>query len=292
MKGSGFRVTAGIVFFVLLIIIMASNTTSILTSGVSMIDTEINRSNWNSGTFVRTKMDFGKNEHIEAFPDQIAEWEMRQDYDWPQIKEALGVDTLFVRAYEKDGFYQPLFFLVAQSKDLTSFHPPPVCYRALGYEIDDESVIYFPVTDRTWAAQHWRSIKEGNIFAGDLSAKRLIVSRRDAEGNILERRALIYYFVRDSGLTSNTITMIEVSTIIPGDSDYNSNIDMLRKWIGDATPEMFVPRQSKDELLGAKWTNSHGIVGWITIIMALSMPLAVVFWPVIKPRIPIIKNRL
>lgn len=280
MKGrrpSGFRVTTGIILFFAVIAILSSNRETLFMKGISMIDTEINEAG-SSAAFVRTKMDFGSNEHMLSFPWQVGEWEATGEYDWAMIKELLGADVMLVRSYDRPELYMPVFLLIAQSGDVSSFHPPPVCYRAQGYEIDEESTVKFPVTDSVWAGDSWRSMREGNIFKGELSAKLLIVSKRNTEGEITERRGVLYYYVKDSSAVTDSITMIEVSATAPVNLPYDGTIELLKTLLGDSIPAMFEPHE-KSERIAMDLIHSHGALGWVYVISSLSIPAAIMLAP-------------
>ena len=154
-----------------------------------------------------------------------------------------------------------------------------MCYRALGYDISEEGTVTFPVTDSAWAGKHWRSQQEGNIFKGEISAKKLIISRSDGEGSVIERRVVLYYYVKDSEVVTENMTMVEVSALAPISLSYDGILDLLKTLMGDTLPVMFEPRKSNSEMLATQLIRSYGILGWIMIGTALLVPVGVVFWP-------------
>ena len=279
---SGFKTTIGIVLFFSILATLCSTHGMIFPQGISMIDTEINKAG-NDVFFVKTKMDFGSAEHLLCFPNHLSEWEGVYDYNWAMIQEKLGADMMLVRAYVHPDLYQPLFFLIAQSKDTSSFHPPPICYRALGYEIDEEDTLYFPVKGDDWSEAHWRSNQEGDIFKGEFSAKKLIVSKRSPDGDIAERRAMLYCYVKNGEPVPHNITMIEVSAIAPAGLSDEGTIELLARFLGDSLPVMFEPRQSDGDLLATRLIQSYGVLGWVIIISAMSLPIAIMFLPCKNP---------
>ena len=126
----------GLLSLVFVIIILFSTPSLLLAKTVTMIDTELSHASGDE-THVRAKLDFGNNEHMQAFPEQIGDWKS-SDYNTTRIAKSLGADVMLMRAYSHPKLYQPVFFLIMQSNNRSSFHPPVVCYPALGYTIEEE----------------------------------------------------------------------------------------------------------------------------------------------------------
>ena len=125
----------GLLIFSFVMIVMLGTPSTFFSKGISL--TYANLSNpTNNQTFIRTTMDFGDNERLQEFPEKIGDWQ-GTDYEVAGLKEQLGADVMLLRAYTKPGLYQPLFFLAMQSKSRSSFHPPEVCYPALGWQIEE-----------------------------------------------------------------------------------------------------------------------------------------------------------
>ncbi len=281
MKKFGLRITTAIVLFFAIIAVLCTSYQDIFLHGIWMIDTELNESGRNS-FFVRTKVDFGEGNYMESLPDKVNDWYSAGDYDWDRIKKALGADAMLVRAYTKTDIYQVVFLLVAQSDEPSSFHPPPVCYQAQGYDIEEEGNISFAVPKTDWAAEQWRSEKEGNIFKGEFSAKSLVISKKDREGNVSERMVVLYYYVKHGGVVPDNITMVQVSASAPIDLSYTGTFELLEELMGDMVPVLFKPERIKKEATAVHIVHKYGALGYLMIIGGFMVPVAIAFFPIGK----------
>ena len=129
----------GLLLLVFVIIILLSTSSTLLARSITTIDTELSRAS-GDGMPARTKMDFGSSEHIAAFPMEIGDWR-GTNYETAKLKESLGADVMLMRAYSQPRVRQPVFFHILQSNNRSSFHPPIVCYPALGFTIEEECYI-------------------------------------------------------------------------------------------------------------------------------------------------------
>jgi len=100
---------AGIVVFLLVIIILLTSSNVLFSPVVTFIDTELYRSSGNEIS-VKTKADFGSYEHMAAFPHEIGKW-VGYDYDTTEYIERLGANIMLLRDYEPSTFSQPIFFI-------------------------------------------------------------------------------------------------------------------------------------------------------------------------------------
>jgi hypothetical protein len=133
----------GFILLVILICLLFSTPSTILARSITTIGTELSHATGDE-TPVRTKLDFGSNEHMQTFPKQIGDWKA-SDYNTTGAAESLGADVMLMRAYSHPELYQPVFFLIMQSNNRSSFYPPIVCYPALGYTIEEEGKEKIPV---------------------------------------------------------------------------------------------------------------------------------------------------
>jgi len=290
MRSSNFRIASGIVLLLIVIIVLVTNAKTILMQGITIIDTEIQQEG-DDAHFVRTRMDFGSTKHMNTFPTEFEDWESIEEYDWSDIKKDLGGDMQLARAYTREDLYQPVFLTIARSDDVSSFHPPPVCYRAQGYKVEEKGKTVFPVDDNSWAYEQWRSIQEGNIFKGEISTNILIIYKETPQGGMTERRILLYYYVKDNRVVAEHMTTVQVSALAPVSLSYEDTIDLLRELMGNALPILFEPRDYQDDMISEKMVDSFGFFGWVLIVGALGTPFGIIFWPVIERRIPLVKKQ-
>ncbi len=272
----------GLIVFFAAIAVLCSTYEMIFPRGISVIDSDLRGGG--GDMFVRTKMDFGSSEYLSEFPKEFGVWRMVREYDWSRFKDVLGADMMMARAYEKSGLYQPVFLVVAQSGDVSSFHPPTVCYPAMGYGIEQEGSISFDVSDIDWAEEPWLTEEEGQVFKGELDARMLVVSRRNPDGSTAERRVVLYYYVKDGWVVTDNITMVQVSALAPVNSSYEGILQSLKELMGDSLPVMFEPREVDDEVVALQVVHRYGALGWLMIVAGLMIPVTIAFFPAGKLR--------
>ena len=268
----------GLLVLVFVIIMLFSTPSMILAKAVTTIGTELSHATEDE-THVRTKMDFGNNEHIQAFPKQIGDW-TASDYNTTRLAESLGADVMLMRAYSHPKLYQPVFFLIMQSNNRSSFHPPIVCYPALGYTIAEEGKEEVLVQNASWAEGQWLSEKDVT-FNGTIAVKKLIVVKEaEEDGEITERRVVLYYYVKDRPFASNTVTMVRVSAIAPTEGSYEGVLNISKEFMGDTVPCMFEMQREEPTLFTSLASGS--IVEKAALLMLLLVPLAIIFYPQIR----------
>jgi hypothetical protein len=160
----------GALILTIVICILLLPPSMILARTATFTDT---KSHWASAdrTFVQTKLDLGSSEDIMRFPTAIGEW-TGIDYETSQIEERLDAEIVLMRAYQSPNFYQPIFLLIMQSSDTGSFHPPPECYQALGYQIESEGKEEIHLQDVSWVS-FWRT-EEEQAVATSINVNKLV----------------------------------------------------------------------------------------------------------------------
>jgi len=267
----------GLLLLAFVIIFLFSTPSMILAKTVTTIGTELSHATEDE-VVVRTKMDFGNNEHIQAFPKQIGDW-TGSDYDTTRIAERLGADVILMRAYSHPKLYQPVFFLIMQSNNRSSFHPPIVCYPALGYTIEEEGREEVPVQNASWAAERW--IQKDMSSNVTIVVKKLVVTKEaEEDGKITERRVVLYYYVKDRPLASNTVTMVRVSALAPAEGSYEGILNISKEFMGDTTPCMFEMQKEEPTIFTSLASGS--IADKAALVMLFLVPLAIIFYPKLK----------
>lgn len=275
-----FRITIGIIALICVLTPLLSTPGMVSPGGVSLIDTQIQGSSGKE-MFVRTKLDFAHPEKMEDFPQRIGEWR-GISYDWSRIKESLGADFLLSRAYRHPNYSNPVFFLIIQGTNMSTFHPPVVCYPALGYEIEEEGKVEVSNVNASWAKGPWLSENEGFVFRGEMSAKKLVVVKRSSDGEITERRVALYYFVKDERMSMpKEVTMVRISTLAPLSGSYQDTLEPMKKLASDTFPEMFEVRQ-KERMIAEMLVIEHGVLGCAMIAVLVLIPIGFVIFPLIR----------
>ena len=273
-----YRVTICVLALTTIAVLLLSTPGLIFVEGITLVDTEIQHSSGHEA-FVNTKLDFASGEQIMSFPENIGDWHSIS-YDWSRVKESLNATVLLCRAYRHPSSPDPVFFLILQSGNASSFHPPTVCYPAIGYEIETEEAgaVAFNVTDVAWTSgSGWLSEHEGRIFHGSISAKKLVVFK-DRAGETTDRKVVFYYFVKDeTRLIPDTITLIRISTASASNSTDEDALNLCKKLAGDTFPLMFEMRPPQ-KMLGEIFVAEHGAIGCLTLALLFLAPIGILLF--------------
>ncbi len=277
-----FRITIGMIVLVGILTPLLSTPGMVSPGGVSVISTELQGSSGKE-IFVRTKLDFANPETMKDFSQNIGQWHST-NYDWSRLKESLGADIMISRAYRHPDFSGTAFFLIIQGTNMSSFHPPIVCYPALGYEIIEEGEVNVPIENASWAQEHWRSEKEGSVFKGEMNTKKLVVVKRSKNGEITERRVVLYYYIRDERMSvTKKITMVRLSAIVPVSGSDQNALETMKKLASDTFPEMFEVKP-EERTIAEMVVIKYGAPGFLVIAMLVSAPIIFVMLPFIRKR--------
>ena len=277
----------GLIALVFVIILLLSTPSMILAKQVSVIDTELSRASGHETT-VRTKMDFGNNEHLQAFPREIGDWQSMV-FNTSKLAESLSADVMLLRAYGHtyaNGTLRgkQVLLLIIQSDNRSSFHPPIVCYPAVGYKIEEETTEELFIPNATWAESplysHWDP-EEAGCFNGLMSAKKLVVSK-ESNGEVTKRKVVLYFYVKDNPVITDKITMIRVSAHAPINGSYEGALNITKDFMGEVVPYMFEVREEEDST--AVQLAKSGIAGCIIIGALVSIPIGLIVYPKIKKR--------
>ena len=263
-----YSVIISVFILVSIAVLLLSSSDLIFSSGVTFIDTELHRSSGDEA-YVRTKLDFGSQEHMAAFPLQIGNW-TGYSYDSTKWTEDLGADIILMRGYTPAIFSQPVFLLIMQAKTESSFHPPTVCYPAQGYEIQEKTTEEVVITDTAWS-------ESPSSMAIPLNM--LVVTKESASGNLTERRVVLYSYIKGNQFTTDTITMIRTEALAPIHDSYEGSLSAQKEFLDQAIPLMFEPADA------AEWNPiilelvEWGVGGYIVIGLLFCIPLFIVVYP-------------
>ncbi|HDS45774.1 MAG TPA: exosortase-associated EpsI family protein [Methanomicrobia archaeon] len=273
----------GLLMLAFVIIMLCSTPSTILAKRVTMIGTELSYAS-SYELPVRTKLDLGNTAHLQAFPRQIGEWS-GYDYDTARLMEQLGADVMLMRAYSHPQLYQPIFLLIMQSYNRSSFHPPIVCYPALGYTIESASNEIVTISNASWVEDPWFSAPAARRNETILPVKKLVVTKQAADtGRVTERRVVLYFYVKEPPLSSDTITMVRVEALAPTGSSYDGILTVSREFMAEIIPCMFEVQRPEQSLFWslAKGSNARRLM----LVLLFLAPLAVIFYPELRARLP------
>lgn len=263
-----YSIILAVFVFVGIIVLLLSSSDLIFSSGVTFIDTELNRSSGDE-TYVRTKMDFGSQAHMSKFPRTIGNW-TGSDYDATKWIEELGADIILMRWYTLQTLSQPVSLLIMQAKTSSSFHPPSVCYPAQGYVIQEKSKDSVLITNTSWAESSTNS---------SISVNKLIVNKESETGDIIERRVVLYCYVKGNQFTTDTITMIRTEALAPISGPYEESLVIQKQFLNQAIPRMFEPANHKNWHPIILELTSWGIAGYVIVIVLICIPLIILILP-------------
>jgi hypothetical protein len=268
----------GVLLLIFVIILLFSTPSMLLAKSITTLGTELSHAS-ESETPVRTLMDFGSNEHMRAFPTRIGDWK-GSDYNTTHTAEFLDADVILMRAYSHPDSYQPVFLLILQSDNRSSFHPPPICYHALGYTIEEEATEEIVVQNLSWAEGPWMSEREA-AFNGSIVVKKLIVVKESKEDErVTERRVVLYFYVKENPFATNSVTMVRVSALAPIAGSYDGILNLTERFTADTLPCMFELRREDPVLFTLLASGS--IPGKVAIIMLFLVPLLLIFYLQLK----------
>jgi len=290
-------VIIGLIMLAFVMTLLLSTPSEILAREVQLIDTELGRASGNE-IYVFTKMDFGNNEHLRAFPREIEGWQS-MDFNTSRLAERLNADAILLRVYvnlSNDTLRdKPVSFSIIQSENVSSFHPPPVCYGGMGYKIEADTTEEVLISNTTWARPLLTSASEqgeaGRFNSSSsmlMSVKKMVVFK-ESNDEITEREVVLYFYVKDNPLATDTITMIRASAHAPLNGSVDSAVNITEGFIGEAFPYMFEVRE-KEEIIAVQLAES-GIGGWLIIGVLVSVPIGIIVYPRIKIRIKKRKTR-
>ena len=271
----------GVVMLTFVIIMLFSTPSMILAKQVTVIGTELSYAAGDELP-VRTKLDLGNNEHMQAFPKQIGAWS-GVDYTTTGLMQQLGADVVLMRAYSHPQLYQPVFFLIMQSHNRTSFHPPIVCYPALGYTIEEEGTEKVTVHNVTWVEEPLLSREEVKLTEATLPVKKLVVVKQAADtARVTERRVVLYFYVKEPPMTSNAITMVRIEALAPIDGSSEGILSISREFMAETIPRMFEVQRPERSIFSSLASGS--IAEKLVLIILFLAPLAVIFYPELRAR--------
>ena len=278
----------GALALVLVIIFLLSTPGMLIAKSVSTIDTELSHASGDE-TPVRTLMDFGDAEHVDAFPRHIGDWRS-MDYNTSRLAKTLRADAMIRRQYANlsNGTLKDttmVSFAIIQSNNVSSFHSPIVCYSAQGYNVEEEGTEEILISNATWAESPlystWDPEKAG-CFNGSISVKKLVLNKESKEGKITDREIILYFYVKGNPLSRDPITIIRAAARAPlNSSEDDKIINSTKEFLGEAFPYMFEIREEKEEITAVQLAKS-GVGGWLIIGILVFVPIGVIVYPRIK----------
>lgn len=265
----------GLLLLTFIIIFLFSTPSTIFARQITTIGTELDLATGDE-VAVRTKIDFGNNEHMQAFNHEIGDWS-GSDFNAPGVAAQLGADVMLLRAYSHPDLYVPMEFLIMQSHNRSSFHPPIVCYPALGYSIEEEGREVLLVQNISWVADRWLQVSQPSTVP--IVVKKLVVATRSTETNRLtERKVVLYFYLNERPFRSASITMVRVSAPVPTEGSYDGVLGISKDFMAETLPYMFELEQD-DEPLILSLLASGSCATQCALVMIFLLPASLLLYP-------------
>lgn len=261
----------GLFLFVCVVILLLSSPGSFLTKRVSFITDELYHSS-GSDVDIKTKIHFSDVEQMQSFPEQLGDWD-GYDYRATEVEKTLGADLLLLRGYYRPGLYQPLFLTILQAATESSFHSPQMCFEGVGYKIAEDGKDTIPIPDPVWAEVNTSIEIPVNILS----------VYKERNGEVAERRIVMYFYVKDNRLLSDIVTMVEVQALAPLDGPYDGILDEVKTFTAEAIPYMFEPADTRNSTLLERMLG-RGVLGYAAVIILVFIPIAIAVYPYLKLR--------
>ena len=281
----------GVLALVFVLIFLLSTPGMIIAKSISTIDTELTHASGDE-TPVRTLMDFGDAEHVDAFPRHIGDWRSMQ-FNTSRLEKALRADAMLLRLYANPPIPRnnnslepaPISFAIIQSNNVSSFHAPVVCYSAQGYNVEEEGTEEILISNATWAESPlystWDPEKAG-CFNGSISVKKLVLIKESKDGKVTDREIILYFYVKGNPFSRDPITIIRAAARAPlNGSEDDKIVNSTKEFLGEAFPYMFEIREEKEEITAVQLAKS-GVGGWLIIGILVFVPIGVIVYPRIK----------
>ncbi|GEM_PF-465585 len=300
---AGYVRLTGFLALSIVLILLLSTPGMIFSKGVDLIDTELSRRSGHE-FYVQTALDFGDRASLATLPKEFGNWSMSHEYNWNALAERLNVSLMLCRDYAKPGLYIPVNLLVARSKETNTsgFHPPIVCYPALGYTIVNGEVNPTPYRffDHEQHLGETEEMEVANVswitkplFGGEemqnvtIPVKKLVIEKYDDGGNVIKRGVVLYFYVKTDrwGITEE-FTFIRVeATFAPTQGNWSEAVEgttaVCEGLMSELFPKLFKLREPEEMIIVAM-AKEGGALGVAAAVVLIDIPLAVILYPSIR----------
>ena len=113
---------------------------------------------------------------------------------------------------------------------------------------------------------------------------KLIVLRRAKDKTVLERRVLLFCYVKGNQFTTDTITMIQIEALAPFSGSYEGTLNEEKEFLSQAIPLLFEPGEEVNWHPIATDIIELGLSGYIIVGLVLLIPVLVIVFPILRRR--------
>ena len=264
-------VITGIGLWVIALIVLLISPAFIFSPTVTVIGSDLSKSEGNQIT-ASTKTDFSDQTQIAAFPRDIGGWH-GEDYDSTAFAKALNAPVALMIGYQSASFIQPMVLTIVQSKSNSSFHDPDYCFKFQGLQIQENAKEYLSIADQSWVNPQ---------LSVTIPMNKLIVTRNSQGGEVYERGAVLYFYVKGNQYYSDAITMVQVQTLVYPTGSYDYFLKAEKDFISQIFPLMFQPESNTESSPVIQTLANKGATGYAGIIFILLIPLMVIAYPFLR----------
>jgi hypothetical protein len=263
-------VLAGIGVLAIVVLLLLASPSSIFSSMVTVIGGDPNKSTTDQVSVI-TKTDFNDPEKMKLFPYDIGKWH-GQDYDAGNMTGILKADIVLIRGYDPETFAQPLFLIVVQGNADSSIHEPHYCFPNIVEQSREDLV----VTNPSWSSGR-SSIT--------IPLNKLVSAPQNLNGQIKERRLVLYFYVKGNQLYDDSVTLVEIQGLAPLQGSYETTLNEEKEFISQVVPYMFEPgvNSNKWHPIAASMAE-RGAIGYIGIVVIVLIPVTMIVYPILRRR--------
>ena len=113
--------------------------------------------------------------------------------------------------------------------------------------------------------------------------KKLVVSKT-SEGKVVERRVVLYCYLKGGQFTSDTINLIRISAIVPVEGSYDGMLEEMKDFAGLVIPQLFEFRQEEESPMLIVHLAGWGARGGLLIFLAFATPVALIIYPILRKK--------
>lgn len=270
------RVITGTVALILVVAGLLSTPSMIFAKTVSVVDTELREQSPHAAR-VLTQYDLGDNASLQKLPEKLGNWSLTHTYDWDSVATLLSANTMLSRDYERADLAQPVNLLIVQSRNVSTFHPAPVCYVAQGWTVpDDGQIVSVPVPNASWSQAQWLSKGEPYVFQGEMTAKALDVTKGIGTKNATEHVALYVYLKREDWQITNDITWLRFEIDVPPGTGADAVLPILSDLFAQTVPHIFAFDAGHEQNLAESLVTRAGAAGYAVMAIGVAVPAGVI----------------
>ena len=220
----------------------------------TVVDTEYWRETENS-LLIKTVYNYNDKDSVATFPRAIGEWK-GSDYKYPDfVYTKLNANILMSRAYKK-GNGSVIWMDIISSKTGESFHKQKACVKGAGWNIDNESIAEFKITDSQ------------NPYT------RFYTNRLDiSKGG--KKQVMIYWFMFKKFGSNDSVTMIRLSSPVRND-DTDMTFNRIKGFIENQLfDEMYKDTKMEETTIIEYLIDKYGNKGLFAIMVILMIPIGI-----------------